>query len=296
MKLSVLVITYNHEPFIAQALDSVLMQRTGFDYEIVIGEDCSTDGTRAIVLDYQRRHPDRIRLLLPEKNLGANRNFIATYEACCGDYIAMLEGDDYWTDPLKLQHQVDFLDAHPEFVICFTDCSIVNEQGALTDQVRVPQRMKKTISQSEISYGTPPTLTVVFRSHLIGSFPKDIYQVVNVDMFLCCMLLGFGDAAYLDRNTACYRMHGGGIWSLSSGEFRYRNNLKIRQKLLKFCGEKHRDVLVPEVSAYYVNLLNFYREQKMMAKFSVFFVFYAAFKIKHKILQMFRTEFAHAKR
>ena len=86
------MITYNHEKFIAQAIDSVLMQQTRFDYELVIGEDCSTDGTRAIVVEYQQKHPDKIRLLLPENNLGMHENGRRALKACRGEYIAFLEG------------------------------------------------------------------------------------------------------------------------------------------------------------------------------------------------------------
>src|SRR5438132_1821213 len=102
MKLSVMMITYNHERFIAQALDSILAQRVNFDYEIVIGEDCSTDGTRDILMDFHRRYPDRIVLLLRDHNLGVMRNFEATLGACRGRYLALLEVDDYWTSENKL--------------------------------------------------------------------------------------------------------------------------------------------------------------------------------------------------
>jgi len=281
MKLSVLIITYNHEKFIAQALDGVLMQDVDFDFEIVIGEDFSTDNTRQIVSEYQRRHPDKIRLLLPEKNIGANRNFIATYRACRGAYVAMLEGDDFWADPMKLRVQAAFLDENPQFVMCFTDCSVVNEDGVLTDQVRVPERMKRTISQRDITFGTPPTLTVMFRNHLIDSFPKEIYRIVNVDMFLSCMLTEFGDAGYIDNKTACYRVHGGGIWSLHSGEYRARNNLQIRKMLLMLCGSKHRDVLVPEVAGYYQALLSLYREERMLIKLFLNYASYALFRLRN---------------
>src|SRR6202022_1084614 len=117
MKLSVTMITYNHERFIAQAIESALAQRVEFDYEIVIGEDLSTDNTRAIVLDFARRYPDRILPILRDRNIGAMRNFAQTIAACRGQYLAFLEGDDYWTSPDKLQKQVDFLDAHYECAI-----------------------------------------------------------------------------------------------------------------------------------------------------------------------------------
>ena len=106
MKVSIAMVTYNHEKFIAKALDSVLMQRTDFDYEIVIGEDCSSDNTRNIVIEYKRRYPDNIVLFLNEKNLGMYGNCSQVFQACQGEYIAVLEGDDYWTSPDKLQKQV----------------------------------------------------------------------------------------------------------------------------------------------------------------------------------------------
>ena len=101
VKVSVAMITYNHERFIAQAIESVLMQQTDFAVELVIGEDCSTDKTRAIVCAYGERYPERIRLLLPERNQGMIPNFVATMNACQGQYIALLEGDDYWTDRIQ---------------------------------------------------------------------------------------------------------------------------------------------------------------------------------------------------
>ena len=110
-KVSVFMITYNHEKYIAEALDSILMQKTDFDFDIVIGEDCSTDATRRIVLEYSRKYPDKIKLLLHNVNVGFISNMMYVLEACTGKYVAMCEGDDYWTDPFKLQKQVDFLEA-----------------------------------------------------------------------------------------------------------------------------------------------------------------------------------------
>ena len=100
--VSVAMIAYNREPFIAQAIESVLMQETAFVVELVIGEDCSTDGTRRIVQAYARKYPNVIRALLPEKNLGISRNYEAVWQACRGKYIAWLDGDDYWRSPQKI--------------------------------------------------------------------------------------------------------------------------------------------------------------------------------------------------
>lgn len=127
--LSVFMITYNHEKYIAEAIESALMQKTSFKYEIVIGEDCSTDQTRETVLEYATRYADKVKPIYQERNVGANKNAASVREACKGKYIALLEGDDYGIDPLKLQKQVDFLEAHPDFSICFHRAKKVDTEG-----------------------------------------------------------------------------------------------------------------------------------------------------------------------
>ena len=99
--VSVFMMTYNHEKYISEAIEGVLMQNTNFDFDIVIGEDCSTDNTRQIILDYQRKYPGKFKLLLHKENIGAMANQMAVLQACSGKYIAMCEGDDYWIDPLS---------------------------------------------------------------------------------------------------------------------------------------------------------------------------------------------------
>ena len=116
--VSVSMITYNHEAFIAEAIEGVVMQKTTFPFELVIGEDCSTDNTRAICIEYQKKYPDIIRLRLPEKNQGMMLNWINNIESGHGKYIALCDGDDYWTDPYKLQKQVDFMEVNPDFALC----------------------------------------------------------------------------------------------------------------------------------------------------------------------------------
>ena len=127
LKVSVCMVTYNHEKYIAQAIESVLMQKTNFDYELVIGEDCSTDKTKKIIIKYQKRYPKIIRIILNKKNLGAGLNFVQILEACKGEYIALLDGDDYWTDPVKLQKQVDFLDNNPYYSISSHNVYVIQE-------------------------------------------------------------------------------------------------------------------------------------------------------------------------
>lgn len=112
--VSVHMLTYNHESYIAQAIEGVLMQKTDFPFELVIGEDCSTDRTREIVLEYRKKHPEIVRVITSARNVGPSANELRTDKACRGKYIAYCEGDDYWHHPLKLQKQADYLEVHPE--------------------------------------------------------------------------------------------------------------------------------------------------------------------------------------
>ena len=119
-KASILCVTYNHAPYIRQAIDSFLMQETNFSYEIIIADDCSTDGTSAICAEYAEKYPDLVRYLPSEKNVGGVENERRAIEAAQGEYIAVCEGDDYWLDNQKLQKQVEFMDAHPDYSVTWT--------------------------------------------------------------------------------------------------------------------------------------------------------------------------------
>src|SRR5262245_63387032 len=121
MMVSVIVVTYNHERYIVQALDTVLSQEAPFEFEVLLSEDCSTDRTREIVLHYSRLYPDRIRLFLSERNLNTNKVTLRALRAARGTYVALLDGDDYWTSREKLARQVQFLHSHPEYALCFNN-------------------------------------------------------------------------------------------------------------------------------------------------------------------------------
>jgi glycosyltransferase involved in cell wall biosynthesis len=123
------MLTYNHAPFIAQAIEGVMMQVTDFPVQLIIGEDCSTDHTREICVAYKTRFPDRITLRLPGKNLGGMTNFLQNLDVCMDGYkyVAMCEGDDYWIDPDKLQKQIDYLEAHADTGLVYTHFKNYNE-------------------------------------------------------------------------------------------------------------------------------------------------------------------------
>lgn len=213
MKVSVAMITYNHEEYIAKAIDSVLMQRTNFDYEIVIGEDCSTDSTRDIVTDYQKRYPDKFRLLLNEKNLGPFRNAKQTYESCQGTYVAVLDGDDYWTSPEKLQKQVDFLDNHPECAICFHDSLILHEDGSVEPTSYRPSQKEFSTVEDLLLDNYIPTASVMFRRGLFGGVPDWVGTLKMGDWPIHILNALHGKIGFIDQTMAVYVVHRGGVWS-----------------------------------------------------------------------------------
>ena len=227
VKVSVCIQTYNHKPFIAQALDSVLMQETGFDYEIILGEDESQDGTRAMCIEYARRYPDRIRLFLRSRKdviyingrPTGRFNFVENLKAARGEYIALLEGDDYWTDPHKLQKQVDFLDSHPEYPICFhpvfwleQDTSMMHLTYYGAPGIKEYYTLDDLLEYSNFI----PTASVVFRNFIVKEYPDWFYQAPIGDYPLHILNLcysGCEKIGFIDEPMAVYRRHSGGVYS-----------------------------------------------------------------------------------
>lgn len=212
--------TYNQEKYIGQAIDSVLMQKVNFDYEVVIGEDASTDRTREIVLDYQRRYPDRIHVFFRDKvtadadrarGFGGKTNFVETFKACRGHYIATLDGDDYWISPHKLQKQVDFLDQHRECALCCHPALVTFEEEN-REPMLFPGKARDEITTLEhlLRENFIAAVTVMFRNKLFTSFPSWFYEVSVGDWALNILNLEHGDIGFINEPMAAYRKHSAG--------------------------------------------------------------------------------------
>ncbi len=219
-KVSVCVQTYNHAPYIIQALDGVLMQETDFDFEIIIGEDESSDGTRDICIHYAEQHPDRIRLFLRSREdvifidgrPTGRYNFVENLRAARGEYIALLDGDDYWTDPRKLQKQADLLDAHPEYALCFHAVTQVNEvDGGETKVLYPPGRKLSYRLEDIIKSNFIPNLSVMFRNRGMEDLPDWFWEMPVGDLALHVRNALHGDIGYIDEVMGVYRRHGGGF-------------------------------------------------------------------------------------
>lgn len=138
--VSVVCLTYNHEPYLRRALDSILNQKTEFPFEVLVGEDCSPDGSRAILKEYEQQHPGFFRMFYHEKNVGATANLHDLFMRTEGKYLVILETDDYWTDDHKLQKQVDFLESHPEYIGCAHDSVVIDENENVLNPSRIAMR------------------------------------------------------------------------------------------------------------------------------------------------------------
>ena len=210
-EVSVSVVTYNQAHLIERALDSILAQRVTFSYEIVIGDDCSTDGTRAILEDYRARHPDKIRLLLYDERLPGTpgrQNNMRNPMACRGRYTALLDGDDYWIDPRKLQSQYEVMERHPELSICLHDtrCTVVGADGKLIPTEAYlrsdPPERKPAAGFYDHAFFCADrnihvhTSSFFFRTRIFGEWPPGYEEVVAADHYLFLLISQRGPAYY----------------------------------------------------------------------------------------------------
>lgn len=214
IKVSVLMLAYNHEPFIRQAVESALAQETPFVYEIVIGEDCSTDATRAVLVELAQQHPDKIRLLLRESNLGMHRNFVDTLRECRGEYVAFLEGDDFWVSPHKLAIQAEILDADPEVVMCGHNIFVLEEGESAPTQVKVPKGQYKPrmgLRDTFNAYVHP--CSIMIRHGVLCEFPTWVTRSHGIDHPLQVLIAEHGAIVYLEDVMATYRLHATSTWN-----------------------------------------------------------------------------------
>lgn len=226
--VSVCCITYNHALYIKQCLEGFLMQKTNFSFEIIINDDCSTDGTTKILKEYAERYSDVIKPIFHEENQyskgvrGILVNFV--FPKVQGKYVAICEGDDYWTDPYKLQKQVDFLENHLDYSMCFHNASILNE----TNEPHFPFIPVKTAdyTANEIYENwIVPTASIVFRKKVLESLSveKELFSG-DINLILTCASLGRVHA--FKERMSVYRVQETGLTIARFKENRKQNYLK----------------------------------------------------------------------
>ena len=270
MKLSVAMITYNHELFIGQAIESALTQKVNFDYEIVIGEDCSTDGTRAVVVDFQRRYPGTIKLLLRERNIGGLRNIESTLAACSGQYLAILEGDDYWSSPDKLQKQVDFLDTHPDRAMCCHRTRWLTDKGSgaapaessvFPTLAARPYTIEDLLRQNFIM-----TCSAVLRRDAMAPLPHPFSEMKVGDWPRYVLVARNGKIELMDDVMAVYRLHPGGVWSSVSQLARFEDSARMLKTLDKHLGFKYTNTIRKTLAGFYLEMASIVRQEGRRAE------------------------------
>jgi len=245
--VSVIMITYNHEKFLKQAIEGVLMQQCSFDIELIIANDCSPDNTDLIVQDIINNHPNGswINYITRKKNIGGQLNFINAFERCQGKYIAHCEGDDFWTDSHKLQKQVEFLESEPEYVLCFHKVNILKPDGQLVEDylTQVPENYEniETLARLGNYIHTP---SVVYRN-IIKKLPFELTFSPIGDFFLYMMLAQHGKLKYFEENMCVYR-YGVGIFSSSSKLSMAKSNLNLFTFLLSYFKDENINKIILE--------------------------------------------------
>jgi len=237
--LSVCCITYNHERYIEQALDGFLMQETEFPFEIIVYDDASTDGTQEIIREYQSKFPRLIFPILQRENQYSKgvRGILArfTFPKARGKYIALCEGDDYWTDPKKLQKQVDVLERNPDFSICFHPVKFVHEGIPGLDRVSHGKFPEVTTIEELARGNYIPTASCVFRK-CFDELPPWYYECPIGDYPLHMITAQYGKIRFINEVMAVYRVHEKGIWGVSERGCRMMREieaLEIMRKNLK---------------------------------------------------------------
>ena len=214
-RVSVLMVTYNQQKYVEQAVRSALAQEADFPYEIVIGEDCSTDGTRPILHRLQAEHPSRLRLLLRDRNLGLMGNYLDTYSACRGEYIATLAGDDYWTDTAKLAKQVAVLDADTDCSLCFHPTRYVDAAGVPIGYVH-SANLPRIVGIDALFESNPVhPCSVMLRKAAVPVLPPWMRELKLEDWPLFFLAADVGHFVRLDDVMTEYRVHPSGVWSMT---------------------------------------------------------------------------------
>ena len=240
IKVSVLMLTFNQEQYVDEAIRGVVHQDAPFDFELVIGDDCSSDGTVAACRRWQEMYPDKIKIYENATNEGLLKNFVRTYNKCRGEYMAICEGDDYWIDKSKLRRQVQFLDSHPEFTTCVH--RVVNyyqEDRSMSLSNGGQKSVNDILHLARVNFIS--NVSAVFRRGLFGELPEWIFDVATYDYAIHMLNAQYGGIYYMNRCMAVYRKHGKALWSRSGAEKQYRMAMAVRNKLIGYFSTTSRD-------------------------------------------------------
>jgi glycosyltransferase involved in cell wall biosynthesis len=224
LKLSVVVVCYNHERYLVKAMESIFLQKIDYEYEIIIADDYSTDGTKDIIKNYKKNYQDKITVLDNQENIGITKNFQKAFKACNGEYIAILEGDDYWTSPNKIAKQIKLLDEHREYSFCYHRFIGHNEEtGHFFASRDIGDN--RLITTLDLIYDNfiGNFSTCMYRKNIIDLLPESLFEMKVYDWMLNIVVSQYGVIGYLNELMSIYRQHDKGEWSSKSPQ--EKNNM-----------------------------------------------------------------------
>lgn len=295
--VSVVCTTYNHEKYISDAIESFLMQQTNFDFEILIGEDCSTDNTRQIVEEYVRKNPNKIKIITSNTNVGPEENENRLLEKAQGKYLALCEGDDYWTDSKKLQKQVDYLEKNPECSLVFHATEFVNVSKESIGTIARIDKESRIVKMDEICLkATPsfiPTGSRLYRKHLTDNLPG-WYQKTSIGDFPSALIIAnYGYFFYMDEVMSAYRTGVEGSWTNRTlvGKEAIRNDIEINKECIQILNDfndysnyQFKRELEKAKKIREIKILLLERKIKVLKHSKIYKDYYLKLSLKEKII------------
>lgn len=262
---------YRHEKYIEEAILGVVNQQTTFKYRLLIGEDCSPDGTRDIIKKYAAMYPDKILPFFHEKNIGAHANTQILFNACRAKYIALCDGDDYWTDPTKLQKQIDFLEKNADFSICFHQVKMVYADGS-REPVYSGKKQKDISTFEDLTFGNfINTASTVFRNNLKQTMPDWFARIPSGDWTLFLLNAQFGKIYFINEPMAVYRINPSSTWANQTTMEMVQKMISILNIYEKEFDNNYADLFKRSKSYYYMQISSIYHEQSKKLKEIIYF-------------------------
>jgi glycosyltransferase involved in cell wall biosynthesis len=281
-KVSICLITYNHSLYLENCLKNIIEQKVNFEFEVILGEDHSTDDTASIAKKYADAFPELIKAFIRPKNVGPKTNFLHCFLQCKGEYIVFIEGDDYWTNQNKLQKQVDFLDKNPHASACFHNAEILFEDGS-----NKPNQLINSPNQAQWTYTKDflkeketwfmATASVMMRRKFVNPLPKWFVDCKSGDIPMYVILSENGPIGYLSEMMSIYRKNLGGQSFTDSNTSKafLKNRIFMYSRLNEFTKYQYIHLINPILAEYHELLIHCIEYKGTI--FKKIFHFYFAF-------------------
>lgn len=252
--VSTVIVSYNHDAFVGGAIKSALAQRGNFVQEIIVSDDGSSDKTRQIIGGFAAEQWMLIRDLSSDRNVGVSANYKRCFDAALGDYIAVLEGDDYWLDELKLQYQVEFLEHNPDCSMVFSKIRVENVEGGTVRTLRRQEEIRDCKLDGS-HFLAHPTMNLIgnysccmFRTELIRKLPEFLFETRISEVTVAFFLENFGKIGFINRTMSAYRQHARGVWSGASREQQFAGHLDTLRKTKTVARDAYKDRIQCKIS------------------------------------------------